>query len=321
MTQLSHRMAWFCVGLVQLLLWPFAGFASSGESAGPELLQDCDICPQLVVVKPGEFTMGSAADAQISERFLERRRKEELPAHRVIIDYPFAIGRYEISMAEFGVYAVETNFESKGCFLLEDMGWQFFPEASWQAPGFEVGDNSPATCLSYDEYAGYLQWLSERTGETYRFPTESEWEYIAQSGLSDDAPTPSYLAPDSCQRQNGSDVSFAEVFPPDWAPGIFACDDGNAHAAPVGSYKPNTLGLYDVLGNVAEYTDDCYSPSHEGAPVDGSARRAEVCPARTVKGGSWAGGPDFLRPAVRGGFPAVLRGDGHGLRVVRELRP
>ena len=101
--------------------------------------------------------------------------------------------------------------------------------------------------------------------------------------------------------------------------GLFDCDDGHAMSAPVASYLPNALGMYDVFGNVSEWVQDCSGHNHEGAPTDGSAHVRDDCPARVLKGGSWAGGPGFLRPAIRGGFPVSLHGDGHGLRVVREI--
>ncbi len=75
-----------------------------------------------------------------------------------------------------------------------------------------------------------------------------------------------------------------------------------------------------MFGNVSEWTEDCHGSTHAGAPDDGSARQLEPCATRVLKGGSWAGGPGYLRPATRTGFPIALRGDGHGLRVVRELK-
>jgi len=262
--------------------------------------------------------MGTAEDEQLPPEVPPARIEEEQPAHSVRIDYPFAIGRYEVTIAEFAVFAEATDFEAEGCFGLTGTNWAFNPAANWRAPGFEVTDANPATCLSYDDFAVYLRWLSTRTGQTYRFPTEAEWEFVARSGLGDE-PVPSSLGARACQHLDGADSQFKLTFTEDWAPGLFECDDGYASSSPVGSYVPNQLGMYDVFGNVSEWTEDCFGSNHEGAPVDGSARVLEPCTARVLKGGSWAGGPGFLRPAIRGGFPIALRGDGHGLRVVREL--
>jgi len=262
--------------------------------------------------------MGTAEDEQLPPEVPPARIKEEQPAHSVRINYPFAIGRYEITIGEFHVFAEETDFKADDCFGLIGIAWEFIPTANWRAPGFEVTDANPATCLSYDNFSVYLQWLSSRTGHNYRFPTEAEWEFAARSGLGGE-PAPSSLGSQACQHLNGADSQFSRAYSEDWKPGLFECDDGYAASSPVGSYEPNQLGMYDVFGNVSEWTEDCSGSTHEGAPADGSARQLEPCAVRVLKGGSWAGGPGYLRPAIRGGFPIALRGDGHGLRVVREL--
>jgi formylglycine-generating enzyme required for sulfatase activity len=262
--------------------------------------------------------MGSPDDEVIASEYPAKRIEQERPAHAVRIDYPFAIGRYEISIGEFALFAEATGFEAVGCFTLTGKQWGMNPAASWRDPGFPVTDRSAATCLSYEDFAAYLRWLSETTGETYRFPTEAEWEFAARSGLGEQ-PAPFSLGARACASLNGADSLFAEAFAADWAPGLFPCDDGAAAGSTVGAYPANKLGMYDVFGNMSEWTQDCAGTNHQGAPVDGSPRRLEPCPARVLKGGSWAGGPAYLRPATRGSFPAPLRGDGHGLRVVREL--
>ena len=294
--------------------------AASADSAtsGPQFFKDCDVCPELVRIGPGEFQMGLREGETVPPGFPEDQILHELPAHVVQIDYPFAIGRYEVSIGEFAAFATATDFDGKGCFVQVDKAWEFSPDASFRAPGFDVTDADAAACLSYNDAAAYLQWLSSRTGQTYRFPTEAEWEYVVRSGLGDE-PMPSDLGAQACEHLNGSDATFGQEFTEDWKPGLFECDDGHATTAPVGSYKPNKLGMYDVFGNVSEWTEDCSGTNYEGAPVDGSARHLEPCPTHILRGGTFAGGPGYLRPSRRGGFPIQLRGDGHGLRVVREL--
>jgi formylglycine-generating enzyme required for sulfatase activity len=262
--------------------------------------------------------MGSPDAEAIPAEYPAARIELERPAHEVRIDYPFAIGRYEITIGEFSLFAEATGFEAMGCFTLTGGKWGMNPSASWRNPGFPVTDKSAATCLSYDDFAAYLAWLSDTTGETYRFPTEAEWEFAARSGLGEQ-PAPFSLGSQACASLNGADALFAKQYTMDWAPGLFPCADGAAAGSPVGIYPPDQLGMYDVFGNMSEWTQDCAGSNHEGAPTDGSARVMEPCAARVLKGGSWAGGPAYLRPATRGSFPAPLRGDGHGLRVVREL--
>jgi formylglycine-generating enzyme required for sulfatase activity len=310
--------------IVYLLVFlPLLGACASSadpDNFGPRVLKDCDVCPELIRIEPGEFQMGLAEGEIVQPGFPKGQELQELPAHRVQIDYPFAIGRYEVSIGEFAAFAAATDFDGKGCLVLigKDKDWALSPDADFRAPGYDVTTANPAACLSYNDSAAYLQWLSTRTGQTYRFPTEAEWEYVVRSGLGDE-PVPSYLGAQACEHLNGSDATFSEEITQDWNPGLFECDDGYAHTAPVGSYQPNKLGMYDVFGNVSEWTEDCFGGNHEGAPTDGSARRREPCPLRILKGGTSAGGPGYLRPSRRGGYPIHLRGDGHGLRVVREL--
>ena len=99
------------------------------------------------------------------------------------------------------------------------------------------------------------------------------------------------------------------------------CSDGYAHTAPVGSYRPNAFGLFDLLGNVWEWTEDCFFDDHSAAPSDGSARTTPSCSNRTVRGGSWFNSGESLRPAVRAGAAAEERYDDIGFRVARPLAP
>jgi formylglycine-generating enzyme required for sulfatase activity len=293
--------------------------STDSVSQASRFFQDCDVCPELVRIEPGVFQMGTAEDEILPSEFPPERIEEEKPAHLVQIDYRFAIGRREVTIGEFAEFAEATDFKPGECYGLNGDYWDINPAANWRNPGFKVTNAHPATCLSYNDFAAYLQWLSAETGQTYRFPTDAEWEFVARSALGDE-PAPSSLGTQACQHLNGADLQFKQVFTEDWPPGLFECDDGFAESSPVGSYEPNRLGMYDVFGNVSEWTEDCAWTTHEGAPTDGSAHQLEDCTTRVLKGGSWAGGPGFLRPAVRGGFPIELNGDGHGLRVVRELR-
>lgn len=273
----SNRALISVLGLA--LLGVIANIDASAQTPAPEFFQDCDVCPELTRVGPGTFQMGSAEDASIPARVPEQRIMEERPIHEVRIDYAFAIGRYEISVVEFAAFADATQFEpTAGCFGLTGDKWAFLPTGSWRAPGFEVTDGHPATCLSYDDFAAYLQWLSAETGHRYRFPTEAEWEFAARRGLGD-GPEPDTLGTQACEHLNGADTQFKTQFVEDWKPGLFDCDDGFAESAPVGSYQPNALGMYDVFGNVSEWTQDCSGYNHEGAPTDGSAHLREPCPA------------------------------------------
>jgi formylglycine-generating enzyme required for sulfatase activity len=278
--------------------------------------RDCEHCPELVPVPAGSFLMGSpASETEVAGLAPERARAEQ-PVHSVTIRKAFAIGRNEVTIEEFSVYASESGFEGKGCWTLAAGNWKLNPEANWRAPGFEVQPTSPAVCLSRDDFQGYFDWLSERTGNTYRLPSEAEWEYVAQ--LAEVGPRiRSAEDAEACTVLNGADQSLKTSLDVRWD--YFRCDDGYVLTSPAATFGADRLGLYDLFGNVAEYTADCYYPDHNGAPDDGTARSAEECPIITVKGGSWAGEPGFFRPAFRVTASTRVRGTGFGARVLREI--
>ncbi len=308
------------VGLVLgLSLAPAA--ANAAEAASSEAgayFRDCEACPELVRVPPGSFLMGSVPEETERAQLPEARARAEHGVVRVEIPYAFAIGRYELTIAEFAVFAEETGFESQGgCFeMLASKAWQLNAEASWRDPGYAVTDRHPAACLNSREYQLYLDWLSQKTGQRYRMPSEAEWEYAARLG-SEEVRIWQPEDADACRHLNGADAQFRQAFTDDWL--TFACDDGYPITAPVGTYAPNGIGMYDVFGNTAEVTLDCFVNGHAGAPTDGSPRAAEPCPVLVYKGGSWAAEPGFMRPAFRVAATPDVHGNGWGLRVVREL--
>jgi formylglycine-generating enzyme required for sulfatase activity len=314
----SERLSLAMLLVALLLPGVFANLAAAA-TPGSRPFRDCPTCPELVRIAPGRFMMGSTESEGAASKLRPERAAAERPQHEVQVAYPFAIGRFEVTVGQFAAFAKDSGRDYGSCFVLASGAWKPDPKASWQAPGHDVTPEQPATCLSADDFDAYLAWLSAQTGHRYRFPTEAEWEYVARDGLAEAA----VLTPKSataCRQLNAGDASFSAVRGPGWP--TFGCDDGYAATAPVGRFPPNGLGLHDLLGNVAEFVADCFTTSHDGAPTDGSARvDAGGCAIRVVKGASWAAEPGSLRPAVRQGIPRDLRGDGHGLRVVRELEP
>ncbi len=131
--------------------------------------------------------------------------------------------------------------------------------ASWRAPGFEQADRHPAVCVSWRDAQAYVAWLSAETGERYRLPSEAEWERAARAGTE----TQRYWGDgeaDQCAYENGRTGG----------PGG-RCEDGMTYTAPVGSYAANGFGLFDLLGNVREWVEDCWHDDYAGAPDDGGA--------------------------------------------------
>jgi formylglycine-generating enzyme required for sulfatase activity len=210
---------------------------------------------------------------------------DEAPRHAVRLVAPFAIGRYEVTFEEYAVYAAHT-----GAALPTDEGWG--------------RGRRPVINVSWDDARNYARWLSAMTGKSYRLPTEAEWEYAARAGT-----TTRYWWGDDI----GENMANCYGCGSPW--------DGE-RTAPVGSFAPNPWGLHDTLGNVWEWTADCWHPSYEGAPTIGVAWQASEggnCSQRVVRGGAWFNAPWNLRSALRFGADDVYAFAFLGFRLVQDL--
>jgi formylglycine-generating enzyme required for sulfatase activity len=172
--------------------------------------------------------------------------------------------------------------------------------------------------VSFDDAMAYVKWIQQKTGQAYRLLTEAEWEYAARAGTS----TARYWGEDvskSCAYANTMDLKVITTISgaSNWP--ITHCDDGYAYTAPVGSYKPNGFGLYDMLGNVWEWTQDCWNNNYVGAPVDGSSWSTGSCSRRAVRGGGWRKSIDGQRAAQRISYTNSNRDDSTGFRVARTF--
>ena len=145
--------------------------------------------------------------------------------------------------------------------------------------------------------------------------SESEWEYVARGGRQ----TARYWgegAEGQCRHGNGADRALKRRYDNrKWK--MASCDDGHVHTAPVGGYTKNGYGLYDVMGNVWEWTQDCWNGSYRGAPTDGGAWETGNCGRRVLRGGSWVNGPGILRSAIRVRDSTGYRDFLAGFRVAR----
>ena len=194
---------------------------------------------------------------------------------------------------------------------------------SWSDPSFAQTSRHPVVCVSWDDAKAYLSWLSRAAGKIYRLPSEAEWEYAARAGtttLRFWGQRPS----EACDFANAEDErSYWHNFDPDafGSKASHGCDDGYAYTGPVGWYTANAFGLYDVLGNVSEWAEDCSSESYDGAPNDGSAWMAGDCEFRVLRGGDWLSWADQVRSAYRYTLPTDSRTYYLGIRVARTLDP
>lgn len=297
-----------------------SGASLAQQSTKPgAAFRDCDTCPEVVVVPAGTFTMGSTPEELVRAGLPDEQGNREKPAHRVTIAKPFAMGRGELTVGEYKAFVAATGHtESKNCTTWSEATktWGPVADATWRNPGYAQTDSHPVGCLTIDDARAYTTWLSKTTGHTYRVPSEAEWEYVAKLGTPTD-----HSAVDICRFANVSDALRAEAHGGDIndATRFFKCRDGYVYASPVGSFPPDKLGLVDVIGNIWEWTEDCFIPHYEGAPTDGSVRSEKGCERLIVRGGGWYSRSWFVRAAGRSREALDYRSSTLGLRVVREL--
>ena len=252
--------------------------------------KDCDRCPEVVVVPGGSFTMGSLESE-------EGRFRDESPRHEVTVAAAFGVGKYEVTLEEW-IACVEDENSCDGELDHEETG----------------AETRPVGSVSWKDAHDYVEWLSRRTGQRYRLLSESEWEYVARGGTV----TSRYWGDSvgrQCEHANGADLMAKRSNP---RLNVADCDDGYVRAAPVGSFRENGFGLYDVLGNLWEWTQDCWRATYNGASSDGRAVQGDNC-SYVVRGGGWNSRPEALRSAARGRRYWMIRHLDVGFRVARTL--
>ena len=242
-----------------------------------KVFADCDKCPEVVVIPPGNFMMGSVDDEA-------GREANEGPQHEVTISRSIAVGRYEVTRDQYFEFLLNSRYPGDKLDLLQ------------------IGKGTlPITNVSRADAQAYAAWLSRKTGLKYRLPTEAEWEHAARAG------TQSLYV-------TGESIGAA----------VANVDGTKGQPVEVGQYAPNNFGLYDMAGNVFEWTADCYLPSFENAPSDGTAQKGGKNCDGVNRGGSWntpvgQAGTDYMRVAYRSVDPADTKDKYVGFRIVREF--
>jgi formylglycine-generating enzyme required for sulfatase activity len=297
--------------------------AAPGLRSEPATFQDCAECPRMIELPGGPAVIGSPAHEP-------ERHGSEVLRHTEHID-AFAMSETEITLAQFAAFVADTQRRiPEGCYTHGD-GMDSTSDldavASWRAPRFEQTDDHPVVCVTWQDATDYAAWLSRRTGQSYRLPSDAEWEYAARAGT-----TSAYFWGDDADRgcawMNGGDPSLARALPPwtqtvarDRASGwlgarTLECDDGSAFTSAVRSYRPNAFGLYDVAGNVWEWVDACRDvPAADAKQTETADDR---CALRGVRGGSWDDWPMDLRSADRHKTVWDTRRNDVGFRVARS---
>jgi formylglycine-generating enzyme required for sulfatase activity len=302
-------IATLLAGLVSAVI-AAAPVAAQPAPASGAVVRDCADCPELVVIPAGSFLMGkSERERRVGQPAANAPRAcdgpcppwTDAPQIRVAIARAFALGRFEVTFAEW-----DACVASGGCNLYrpDDAGWG--------------RGRRPVINVSWADAQAYLAWLGGRTGRRYRLPSESEWEYAARAGT-----TTAFFwgdaIGDACRYANLEDQALQAADPAH--EDSVGCTDRAAFTAEVGSYAPNRFGLYDMIGNVSEWIADCAGEiGYRRHPRDGSALRRGDCTMRGDRGGAWIDPWHAARTSDRSSRPADLRLQTLGFRIARDLR-
>jgi formylglycine-generating enzyme required for sulfatase activity len=267
-----------------------------------ESFKDCPECPEMVVVPAGSFMMGSPAG--------EPQRFSDEAQVSATIAWPLAVGRYAITRGEFAAFVQDSGHKiESGCWAYAGTEWTQQADRNWRSPGFTQNDRHPVVCVNWDDAKAYATWLSRKTGKTYRLLSEAEWEYVARAGTT----TPFWWGSSITPKQANYDGSV-EPYKAGGSKGEY-----RKATMPVDSFEANPWGIYQVHGNVREWTEDCWNDSNTGNPGTGSARTTGECSRRVLRGGSWVSDPQILRAANRHSYTAVSRYYNLGFRLARTL--
>jgi formylglycine-generating enzyme required for sulfatase activity len=319
-TNYSNLWRGLAAAALGLILWPAHGSETPpamGAARAGDTIQDCADCPALVLLPSGSLLMGSNESEKA-------RRSNEGPQHEVQIAYRLAVGKYELTRAEFARFVSASGYRTEaeqgaGCHVFDGKKWGVSSGHDWRNPGYAQTDEHPVTCVSWNDGQAYLTWLNQQLpGKGYRLLSEAEWEYAARAGQrgryawgDDDELTA------MCTYANGMDATGkAQIKGMDWP--AANCSDGSAFTVAGQALPPNAFGLYNMSGNVWEWTQDVHHDSYANAPIDGSAWTEGGDQAmRVTRGGAWFSYPQGLRSAYRSRSATGFSGGGVGFRIAR----
>ena len=270
------------------------------------VFKDCPTCPEMVVVPAGRFTMGSPANEPEREP-LNKGSEDQLS---VTIGRPIAVGRFAVTRGEFAAFVTATGHKlDGGCWAYNGNEWKDDPARNWRSPGFAQTDRHPVVCVNWNDAKAYAGWLSSTSAKAYRLLSETEREYAARAGTE----APFWW---------GSEISVARAnYDGNYSYNGGAKGEWRKATVPVDTFSANPWGLYNVHGNVWDWTEDCWNASNAGNPGDGNARSTGDCSLRVLRGGSRNSNPQNLRSADRNRNQPGYRSNNLGFRLARTLDP
>ena len=277
--------------------------------------KDCDMCSEMVTLPEGTYLMGATQEEFNGYEKYQNFYIDEIPRHPEHVK-SFKLAKFDVTKKQFSIFARETGFQGKGCRIFRNHQWILDPTADWEHPGFEQTDQDPVVCVSWDDAKKFIAWLDAKIPKKfnieYRLPAEVEWEYAARAGTV----TAKYWGnntADQCRYENTRDIAGKNLDPT--APFV-DCNDGYIETSPVGSFKPNPWGLFDMLGDVSQWMENC---PKIGYPNLGKYPDYIPCKGKALRGASWAGIPIAVRAASRGGVIPDTRNSSFGFRLAADF--
>jgi formylglycine-generating enzyme required for sulfatase activity len=241
---------------------------------------------------------------------------------KAFITWPFYLGVHEVTVGQFRQFVAGTHYQTEAeknsrggaGYVAAEGKIALRPEFNWQNPGFPQSSEHPVLNVSWNDAAAFCDWLTRKEGQTYRLPTEAEWEYACRAGT-----TTRYYSGDDPESLAGvgnvADAAAKTKFS-DWKWTI-AASDGSPFTAPVGRYGPNAFGLYDMHGSVWEWCSDWYAKDYYAASPADDPRGPAQGTLHVLRGGSWLAKPSSARASSRFHYTPLIRVDFTGFRVVR----
>jgi formylglycine-generating enzyme required for sulfatase activity len=275
--------------------------------------------PALVVVPTGGFVMGSAAQET-------GHRASEEPQREVAINTGFALGRDEVTVAEFRSFVDDARYETDadrlgGSVIYDEETGRTIDkhDVNWRSDytGATANDNQPVIHVSWNDANAYAHWLAAHTGKRYRLPSEAEYEYALRAGTQ----SRFWWGDGNPMRTVGNLTGDGDKSPSlrRWTNSFPHYSDGFWGPAPIGKFAANPFGLRDIDSNVSAWVEDCWHDSYLRAPADSRAWVNPGCERRVVRGASWGSAPDQARSAFRTNLPVDARNAQVGIRVARDL--
>ena len=307
---------------------------------------------ELVLIPPGSFKMGREqslaalsatypiigmnADGDASFRDVI---VSETPQHEVRLTRPYYLGKYNVTVAQFRAFVEATSYKTEaekdgvggwGYTPKPKPAFSISPEFNWRNTGFLQSDDSPVVNISWNDAVAFCRWLSKKERQPYRLPADAEWEYACRAGTVTDFATGTTPA-DLIGAVNGADIAYYKMllgdsFTDKGLAGtqklgmLVATDDGFVFTSPVGKFKPNAFGLFDMQGNASTWCGDWYAVDYYARSPHDDPSGPATGQTKIVRGGNWQYYPAFCRSASRFSYAPSRRETFLGLRVVREIR-